>query len=109
MHCLDFQIAHHSSTAQQQSVAIQNYANHLQHLSTLREDRAKVEQRAQVTEQVLTLSAVNQSDFTITPELVANMVQEAAKLRKELEDLVSMTKPCRNNVDTTPIAGQIHI
>lgn len=58
-------------------------------MSALREERAKVEQKAEITEQVLTLSAVNQSGFTITPELVTTMVQEAAKLRKELEDLVS--------------------
>lgn len=58
-------------------------------MSALQEERAKVEQRAEITEQVLTLSAVNQSGFTIAPELVTTMVEEAAKLRKELDDLVS--------------------
>ena len=52
-------------------------------MSTLCEERAQVKHRAEITEQVLTLSAVNQS--AITPDLIETMLQEAAKL----EDLVS--------------------
>lgn len=88
---MDFQIAPTSLTAQQQSVEIDNYVKALQKLEVKREEREKVLDKAKLTEQVLTLSAVNQSNtFTITPTLVEAMVKEAAQLRKELENLVSV-------------------
>lgn len=91
VHTLDFQIAPTSLTAQQQSVEIDNYVKALQKLEVKREEREKVLDKAKLTEQVLTLSAVNQSNtFTITPTLVEAMVKEAAQLRKELENLVSV-------------------
>lgn len=88
-HCLDFQIAPTSNTAQQQSVAIDKYVKDMQHLSTLREERVKLNDKAAIVEQVLTLSAVNQSaTFSTTPDLITAMLKEASKLRKELENTV---------------------
>jgi hypothetical protein len=92
-HCLDFQIAPTSSTAQQQSSAIDTYVKNLQSLSSLREDRSSLEERAATVEQVLTLCAVNQSSrFTTTPQLVTAMTEEAAKLRNELQGIVRARK-----------------
>jgi len=89
-HCLDFQVAPSSSAAAQGSVAIDTYVTNLRRLSSLREERDRVQQKSEVVEQVLTLSAVNQSaTFTTTPALVEAMMEEATKLRSELQDLVS--------------------
>lgn len=91
MHCLDFQIVPTSRTAQQQSVAIDRYVKNLHQLAALKEERDRVHDKASIVEQVLTLSAVNQSaTFTTTPQLVTAMLQEAAKLRQELENIVSI-------------------
>lgn len=96
VHCLDFQIAPTSTTTQQQSAAIDKYAKNLQKLSALREERVRVDEKASTVEQVITLSAVNQSaTFTTSPQLIELMLEEAAKLRKELGDIVM--------VDQTPI------
>ncbi len=93
MHCLDFQIAPTSHTAQQQSVEIERYVKALQQLEASKEKREKILEKAKLTEQVLTLSAVNQSaTFTITPALIEAMVEEAARLRKELDNIVSTHK-----------------
>lgn len=89
MHSLDFQIAPCSHSAQQQSAEIDRYVKALQQIEASKEERDKVLEQAKLTEQVLTLSAVNQSTITITTTLVDAMVKEAARLRKELESLVS--------------------
>lgn len=89
VHCLDFQIAPTSHTAQQQSADVHRYAKALQDLENSREEREKILERITVTEQFLTMSAMNQSaTFTITPALVEAMVEEAAKSRKDLADIV---------------------
>jgi len=61
-HCLDFhgQVAPSSSTVAQESVAIDTYMTNLQRLSSLREERDRVQQKSELVEQVLSLSAVNQ-------------------------------------------------
>lgn len=80
-----------SGTPPMTLTSFSEYISSLQLLSTLREDRSRVEQRATVVEQVLTLSAVNQSStFTINTALISAMVKEAATIRKELRVIVSM-------------------
>ena len=92
MHSLDFQIAPSSQSAQQQSAEIEGYVRTLQQLKASRKEREKVIEQAKMTEQVLTLSAVQSSATTITTTLVEAMTKEAKRLRKELETLVSSHK-----------------
>ena len=93
VHCLDFQIAPTSQAAQQQSLRIQQYVKALKSIDELREKREGVVQRVTLTEQIITMAAVNQSsNFTITPALVDAMVKEAAKLRKEIDSIVRHTE-----------------
>ncbi len=97
MHCLDFQVVN-TSTAQQ-SLAIQQYTKALQNLSNLKKERIRVEAKAALMEQVATLTTVNQSaTFTATPLLIRAMLEEAAKVRKELEGIVSMTLTYRHSI-----------
>ena len=77
-------------------------------MSALQEERARVEQKAAIAEQVLTLSAVNQSGSTINPVLVSSMVEEAAKLHKEIEDLVSTDHKYAKRCTYHSHAGQIN-
>lgn len=90
VHKLDCELAATSIT----TGSTTSFADHIQaseQLAKLKEDRVRVEQRATVVEQVITLSAVNQSaSFSTTPLLVNAMLQEAAKLRQELQTIVSM-------------------
>lgn len=87
VHILNFQVAT-TDEARQSSVAVETYVTNLERK---KEDRDKVEERAKLMEQVATLSAINQSDtMTVTPLLVRSMLEEAAKLRGELQDIVSM-------------------
>ena len=89
VHCLDYQIAPLSSTAQQ-IPALEKYVDSLHRLAAAQEERVKAEDKAAMYEQVATLSVVNESEsFTTTPQLVTAMLQEAAKLRQEIVDLVS--------------------
>jgi hypothetical protein len=61
----------------------------LQQLSGLKEERERLNDQAAIVEQVITLSAVNQSaTFSTTPDLVTAMLEEASRLRKELDDAV---------------------
>ncbi len=70
-------------------MAIDKYVKDLQELSALREEREKLDEKAAIVEQVLTMSAVSQSaTFSTTPDLVTAMLKEASKLRKELGDNV---------------------
>ena len=63
----------------------------LQRLASLKEERQALVARAETYDQVITLSAVNQSSaITINTALITAMVQEAAKTRKEIEEIVSM-------------------
>ena len=85
VHCLDYQVVNTSTT---HSHGFLEYG--LQKLSSLREDRLRVEEKAALMEQVATLSALNQSaTFSTTPQLVEAMLEEAAKLQKELDRIVS--------------------
>lgn len=89
VHCLDFQVVPLSSTAQQ-IPALGKFVESLHRLAAAKEERVKASDKAALYEQVATLSAVNESEsFTTTPQLVTAMLQEAAKLRKELEEIVS--------------------
>jgi hypothetical protein len=89
VHKLDVDIAAASDPCTSQNT-FAVYVNNLRQLETLREEKDRVEQRAQLVEQVLTLSAVNQSStFTMTPQLITGMVNEAANLRKEMAEIVS--------------------
>lgn len=87
MHCLDFQVAPTSTEAQQSSLAVERYAKALQQLAELEEERDRVGEKIALMEQVATLTGVN---LTVTTQLVEAMLQEAAKLRKELECVVRM-------------------
>ena len=71
-HCLDYQTVT-SEAAQQQSSAIQQYALRMRKLSTLKEEKIKLEEQAGIVEQV---------NFITTPQLVEAMLNEATKLRK---------------------------
>ena len=103
MHCFDLQIAPTSQAAQQQSTEVGDYAKALEQLDKLKEERDSVHQRVTLMEQVLTMAAVNQfTNFTITPMLVNAMMEEAAKLRKELEGIVRVLKLPLHNSDTHP-------
>lgn len=87
-HCLDYRMVTNSSSPQH-SVVVQQFLDNIQRLADLREERVRVEQRATTAEQVLTLSAVNQSGtFTTTPALVRAMAKEVARCRKNLEHIV---------------------
>lgn len=90
VHQLDLELAAKScSTGTSTSFAA--YIQATQQLATLKEDRDRVQERATIVEQVTTLSAVNQSaTFVTTPLLISAMLQEAAKLRQELQDIVSI-------------------
>ena len=71
-HCLDYQTVT-SEAAQQQSSAIQQYALGMRKLSTLKEEKIKLEEQAGIVEQV---------NFITTPQLVEAMLNEATKLRR---------------------------
>ena len=91
VHCLDFELAPTSATAQQQSSTIERYAKSLRQKADLEEEKSKLEQQAAVAEQVITLAAINMSaTFTTTPDLVDAMATEAARLRKKIADTVSI-------------------
>ena len=87
---MDFQIVPHSSSAQQQSTALKEYAKALQEVEALKEEKAKIETQIATAEQVVTLAAVNNStSFVATPQLVTSMVEEISRLKSELESIVS--------------------
>ena len=77
--------------AQKSSAAVETYVKNLKELERKKEDREKIEEKAKLMEQVATLSAINQSDtMMVTPLLIESMLEEAAKLRRELQDMVSI-------------------
>ena len=88
-HKLDFSTAP-TLSSQTSQTSFAKYANAMQQLESLREERVTLLGKADMYEQVLTLAAVNQSTaLTINTTLITAMVNEAAKTREELQDLVS--------------------
>ena len=85
---MDFRIAltlTSTAAVQHQSAAMDTFVQNICKLSDLREERVQIEEKVAVVEQVLTFSAVNQSDsFTTSVELVDAMVEEASRLRNEI-------------------------
>ena len=88
-HCLDFQIAPQSTSAQQEFRAIGEYAKALTNLRQSEDEKARIEEQIEVAEQVLTITAVNTSStFTTTPQLLAATVQEVARLKEQITAVV---------------------
>lgn len=81
MHKLDIEIAA-ASHPQSSRNTFETYITNMHKLAALREEKGQVEQKAQLVDQVITLSAVN---------LLAGMMKEAAKLRKEVQEIVMFT------------------
>jgi len=92
VHKLDYEIAA-AAAPQTSQTSFSTYINQQHELTAMKEERDRIEQQAQLMEQVITLSAVNQSaTFTTTTHLITAMQKESTKLRKELQELVSMLK-----------------
>lgn len=88
---------------------MEKYAKSLQQLDQLKEERIQVEEKALLMEQVATLSAVNQSEsLMITPLLVKNLLEEAAKLRQQIRDLVSLHKLATTAYAQCPYTGKVY-
>ncbi len=67
-------------------------------LEKLREERQTLAARADMYDQVITLAAVNQSTaLTINTTLINSMVNEAAKTRKQIGEIVSVHADHSNN------------
>ena len=90
MNKLDFQVAQNSLPLTSQT-SFSLYVNSLHKRAALREERDTLEKRAEQMDQVVTLAAVNQSaSLVINPNLVTGMIEEAAKLRKSMEETVNI-------------------
>ncbi len=73
------------------TASLDSFVETLQRLTSLREERQALVDRADKYDQVITLSAVNQSAaITVNIALITAMVKEAAKTRKEIKEIVSL-------------------
>lgn len=85
VHILDFQAAVLITPPTNSQTSFAKYSNSLQQLRTLREERGRVELKANLYDQLCTTTAVSAAQNSA---LLQAMLQEAAKLRAKITEIV---------------------